>query len=388
MEDWYTLGEPKYEFYNVLFNHLKDDVARRNYLKITRETYKASRLYPKVCTYKGDKFSDEFIELVYATLEEWKMNVRGAKLNKLSIIKKSLIKNKERLLSLKNYTLKDIDTNIGLQNTLRYLFKDLQLVDKNNTPLVTFSKAMHFYFNDLIVPIDRKYTAKFFKKSFPSKKEKQWDYFLKIESAYSLFSNQVDIEKYIDKERNWNIPKTLDNMIIGYIKSLDIKQLEKDKEYLSKIILTNNIDEQQSITKEKANHKNFVSKRKQEKTTYEEDLQKYLVENMSVIEHGLKLFINKYGRKGIEFPASGKFIDILALDKDENFVVIELKLSMGHEKVKGQVLRNIDWVKKHLANDHQKVKGIIICKEINEDLRLAYENILNVELFECTFGTE
>ena len=222
-------GKCMCDFYDKLCSRFKDDNSRKYYLKITKEEYKgatpkASPFYLEVLSYKGDKYNDEFTRLVYDTLSAWGMNSRGAKLNKLSIIKKSLIDNKERLLSLKKFTIKDIEKNIRIQDTLKYLFNNLKLVAPDKTPLVTFSKTMHFYFNDLIVPMDRTYTAKFFEKNVPSKKEKQWEYFLNIEKAYSLFSNKIDIGIYIDKERNYNIPKTIDNMIIGYIKSIEMKQ--------------------------------------------------------------------------------------------------------------------------------------------------------------------
>jgi hypothetical protein len=222
-----------YEYYNKLYSVFSDDDTIKNYLKITKEKYrgatpKASLLYSKVRSYKGDKFNDEFIRLIYDTLSAWGMNSRGAKLNKLSIIKESLIENKERMLSLNRYSINDIDNNINIQNTLKYLFRYLRLVDSGKTPLVTFSKTMHFYFNNLIVPIDRTYTARFFNKNVPSKNERQWDYFIAIEKAYSLFSNKIDIGKYIDEERNWNIPKTLDNMVIGYLKYLKMVTLEDE----------------------------------------------------------------------------------------------------------------------------------------------------------------
>jgi hypothetical protein len=236
-----------YEYYNKLYSTFRDDDTIKNYLNITKEKYrgatpKASLLYSKVRSYKGDKFTDEFIRLIYDTLSAWGMNSRGARLNKLSIIKKSLQENKERILSLNCFTIKDIEKNMNIQNTLRYLFKYLQLVDAGKTPLVTFSKTMHFYFNNLIVPIDRTYTAQFFNKNVPSKKEKQWDYFITIEKAFSLFSNKIDIGKYIDEERNWNIPKTIDNMIIGYIKYLKMISLENEfiEYYRSKYNALNN----------------------------------------------------------------------------------------------------------------------------------------------------
>jgi RecB family endonuclease NucS len=46
---------------------------------------------------------------------------------------------------------------------------------------------------------------------------------------------------------------------------------------------------------------------------YESDLRNFLSKNLSVLEHGLRLS-EEEGIKGIEFPAGGRFVDILALD--------------------------------------------------------------------------
>jgi RecB family endonuclease NucS len=41
----------------------------------------------------------------------------------------------------------------------------------------------------------------------------------------------------------------------------------------------------------------------------------------------------------LEFPAGDRYIDILAVDAQGSFVVIELKVSRGYDRVIGQLLR-------------------------------------------------
>ena len=118
-----------------------------------------------------------------------------------------------------------------------------------------------------------------------------------------------------------------------------------------------------------------------EQFAYEKDLQNYLSKNLSKIEVGLKL-CDEEGITGIEVDADGRFIDILAVSSSGDFVVIELKLSRGYDKVVGQLLRYVAWVRKALAKAEQKVRGIIVAREISDDLRLACSEVNNVQLFE------
>ena len=114
---------------------------------------------------------------------------------------------------------------------------------------------------------------------------------------------------------------------------------------------------------------------------YEKDLQNFLIKNLSIIEHGLRLY-EEDGVSGVEYPVNGRFIDILAIDKDDNFVIFELKVSKGYDRVVGQLLRYKNWIKMNLVEGNQKVRGVIICKEITEDLILACMDLNDIELFE------
>ncbi len=113
---------------------------------------------------------------------------------------------------------------------------------------------------------------------------------------------------------------------------------------------------------------------------YEKDLQNFLAKNLYSIEPGLVLYMEE-GISGIEFPVGNRFIDILATDKDNNYVVIELKVSRGYDRVVGQILRYMAWIRKNHAEEGQKVRGIIIAREISDDLVLACSETINVELY-------
>jgi RecB family endonuclease NucS len=113
---------------------------------------------------------------------------------------------------------------------------------------------------------------------------------------------------------------------------------------------------------------------------YERDLRNYLEKNLHSLEPGLKLYQDEEF-SGIEFPVGGRFIDILAVDSQGYFVIIELKVSRGYDRVIGQLMRYMAWVRKHLA-DGKNVRGIIVAREITEDLKLAASLLPGVQLAE------
>lgn len=114
---------------------------------------------------------------------------------------------------------------------------------------------------------------------------------------------------------------------------------------------------------------------------YEADLRNYLAKNLSIIEPGLKLYQDE-GIIGIEFPVGGRFIDILAIDAKGALVVIELKVSRGYDRVVGQLMRYMAWIRKNQAEPRQHVRGVIVAREISEDLLLACSLLPDVQLFE------
>jgi Endonuclease NucS C-terminal domain len=113
---------------------------------------------------------------------------------------------------------------------------------------------------------------------------------------------------------------------------------------------------------------------------YEDDLRDYLAKNLGVLGKGLDLY-REGDRDGVEYPVAGKRVDILAVDSTGDFVVIELKVSRGHERTIGQLLYYMGWVEANLAKK-KRVRGIIVAKEISDELRLACKWTPQVELYE------
>jgi endonuclease len=114
----------------------------------------------------------------------------------------------------------------------------------------------------------------------------------------------------------------------------------------------------------------------------ERDLREFLVKNPHCIEKGLQIY-EADGKFGNEFSIDeGKGrIDLLAVDGQGRFVVVELKLTRGRNKTLGQLLYYMGWVDKNLSKS-SSCRGIIIAREIPEDLVLAARRVPDVSLCE------
>nr|QNO49179.1 endonuclease NucS [Methanosarcinales archaeon ANME-2c ERB4] len=111
----------------------------------------------------------------------------------------------------------------------------------------------------------------------------------------------------------------------------------------------------------------------------EKDLANYLANNPSLIEDGLELKGKEYDTRN-----AGR-IDILCIDGNGDFVVVETKKGKESDKVVGQIQRYMGWVKRNLAKKGKNVRGIIIVNEfdewldyavsVNENIRLLYYEV-------------
>lgn len=105
------------------------------------------------------------------------------------------------------------------------------------------------------------------------------------------------------------------------------------------------------------------------------------IESLKVDGKSLRLYVDDQGRDGIEYPTGVGPIDILAVDSDGAFVVFELKRGRVADRAIGQISRYMGWL---ITNREEgtKVKGVIVAKDISQNLRHAVVAVPNVSLFE------
>lgn len=89
---------------------------------------------------------------------------------------------------------------------------------------------------------------------------------------------------------------------------------------------------------------------------------------------------NKDNQYGCEYFTPIGRIDLLLTDKNENLYVIEFKKSKESDKVVGQILRYMGYLRKNLAKAN--VFGFIVVSEITDKLKYAAAEIPNILLFE------
>ena len=105
----------------------------------------------------------------------------------------------------------------------------------------------------------------------------------------------------------------------------------------------------------------------------EQHLEEFIAANWNRIGFGAPLRLYQAeGQTGRQFPAGRWSIDFLAVDANNgDFIVIELKRGRSSDAVAGQVLAYMSWVRENICTEGQKVRGMVIAKEVDDRLRYA-----------------
>ena len=128
-----------------------------------------------------------------------------------------------------------------------------------------------------------------------------------------------------------------------------------------------------SVRKEGWNINDLIT---EETEVFELDIENQIIINPEILEKGLKLIKSQY-------QTTVGFIDILFKDKNQDYVVVELKREKGTYKVVGQIQKYLTWIEENLAQN-KKVRGIIVVKESNKDLEMAIKGsrfLIEVKIF-------
>ena len=105
-----------------------------------------------------------------------------------------------------------------------------------------------------------------------------------------------------------------------------------------------------------------------------------MIRNWDNIDFGedLDIYYDDDGSPGQQLTTEVGILDILAKDKQGNFVVIELKRDSSRYDVVGQILSYISWVKDNLATNGEKVRGLIIVNRGTPALHAAAKAVKDI----------
>lgn len=115
----------------------------------------------------------------------------------------------------------------------------------------------------------------------------------------------------------------------------------------------------------------------------EAQLRDFIADNLGAIDFGgpqLSLYADDDGQ-GIEYRTAAGSIDILATDAAGALYVFELKRARSPDQAIGQLARYMGALRHKFGND-RIIHGVIVAREITQNLRYAIAAIPNVRLFE------
>jgi hypothetical protein len=167
---------------------------------------------------------DAFLESLYATLTAWglhRMGPRGAKLRDFTVMAESIKEVADRITMLSRFALFHLNADEipSVAENIWAVIASLK-IGFGETKIVAGSKALHHILPDLIPPIDRQYTIRFFlnnKSLYQGDKSaflEMFPYFHQI-----AIQRRAQIERRVGTGMNTSPTKVIDNAIVGFVQS-------------------------------------------------------------------------------------------------------------------------------------------------------------------------
>jgi hypothetical protein len=155
----------------------------------------------------------QFQHSLYDTLQAWGAGSRGSRLRPFADFVPALQKKAAAIEDLDGLAINDADLDVSrVGSTLARLAQSLDIVD-NKARIVFGSKALHHLLPELVVPIDRAYTQRFFQwtnlQSFPER------CFNEAFAAFARIAREADPAQYVGKGWYTSRTKVIDNAVVG-----------------------------------------------------------------------------------------------------------------------------------------------------------------------------
>ena len=94
-------------------------------------------------------------------------------------------------------------------------------------------------------------------------------------------------------------------------------------------------------------------------------------ERPDLIEDGLTIHVEKGKPVGLGYATPVGDIDLLARDSASAWVIVLIPDPAREKELVGELLELMGWVRKHLSEEEQEVRAIVLVEEAPEDLGYA-----------------
>jgi hypothetical protein len=165
---------------------------------------------------------DTFLESVYATLTAWgmhRMGPGGAKLVNFTKFKDGFLAQQSAIRDVESTLLRDIkgDDVATVGQRIWDIVSSLT-VGVGQTKIVSGSKALHHVLPDLVPPIDREYTLRFFYGHKALSRGDEESFFEMFPCLHRIaVSCRNEVDSSLGTGMNTSATKIIDNAIVGYV---------------------------------------------------------------------------------------------------------------------------------------------------------------------------
>lgn len=188
----------------------------------------------KCCQCEKEFLGERHIEMIYATLVAWgmhRMGEGGAKMPNFDDFKISILRNRQQFENLKsvkienvkNWEVKDI-----IENMMTLIFEEGGInASTTESKIVSGTKVLAHILPDIVSPIDRNYTATYFKINKLNKQNQKNLFEIVMNTLWCVYQDKNVLKSaliYHQKYAYISLPKLFDNVIINLIKKQKISK--------------------------------------------------------------------------------------------------------------------------------------------------------------------
>lgn len=161
---------------------------------------------------------ERFQRALYNTLRAWGIGSRRSHLKPFDDFAEILSRQKDALAKLETAVLDDTQLDVSATGEAVWRLQLQLTIVENDTALVPVTKALHHVLPDLVVPIDREYTQRFFGWQNPKFQYGQQLCFAEAFGAFAQIARAVNPSQYLNGGWNSSRTKVIDNALVGLLR--------------------------------------------------------------------------------------------------------------------------------------------------------------------------